>query len=53
MRRKMDLIQNEVRGFSLNIDKFAKICDDELENLLENIDSITTSIHKLRQKNEK
>lgn len=41
MKRKMELIQKEVKGFNTNIDKFASICDQQLENLLDNIDTIT------------
>ena len=49
MRKKMDNIQQEVRGFSSNIDEFAKICDAELENLLENIDTITADVKNIKK----
>ena len=45
LREKMESIQAEVVRFSENIDKFAAICDDELEELLANIDKVTHSIH--------
>jgi hypothetical protein len=46
----MDSIQVEVSKFNINLEDFSKICDDELETLLQNIDSVTQSIQVLRQK---
>ena len=44
LKQKMENIQTEVIKFSENIDKFATICDEELEDLLDNIDTVTQSI---------
>ena len=41
LKEKMENIQSEVIKFSENIDKFASICDDELEELITNIDKVT------------
>jgi len=38
LKAKMEEIQGEVGNFSKNIDAFAMICDDELEELLDNIE---------------
>ena len=44
LRKKLDGIEDELKTFTTNMNDFAKTCDNELTQLLDNMDKINKSL---------